>query len=358
MKKGLKISLIIAAVLALLGVALMAVSFYMGLDFARLREEGMHYVVDDVSVNLGGGGLSLYDAGADSEYRADGRYTVPADGISDISIDWVAGDIEIEPYDGIEIVFSEKAKNGISEKTSLSWEAKGEELRIYFYHPDVSVTNCPSKDLTLKVPRALAESLDSLTVDTVSGSVEIEKLSPQNITVETTSAEVKLEDVRTGRFGANTASGRVEFSGTAEIVDVDTTSGDVELDMDALGEQIDVDTTSGKVKLSGTAEEIQIDTTSGKVGLSGKADKIRINTTSGEVELDMDALGDRVEVDTTSGDVLLEIPKNSGFTLDYDSTSGDLTSQAPMTSDGVCGDGACRMTVSTTSGDLRIEYDD
>ena len=37
------------------------------------------------------------------------KYHVPVDEIDSIEVEWISGRINIEPYDGEEIVFSEKA---------------------------------------------------------------------------------------------------------------------------------------------------------------------------------------------------------------------------------------------------------
>ena len=62
---------------------------------------------------------------------------------------------------------------------------------------------------------------------------------------------------------------------------------------------------------------------------------------------------------TVSGEVDVELPAGTGFTLDYSTVSGELEYDFPLTKskDGkfVCGDGACRIEVGTTSGSLSVE---
>lgn len=45
-----------------------------------------------------------------------GGASLPADGIREIEIEWIAGEVEIECYDGSEIVFSETSAEQLSER--------------------------------------------------------------------------------------------------------------------------------------------------------------------------------------------------------------------------------------------------
>ena len=62
-----------------------------------------------------------------------------------------------------------------------------------------------------------------------------------------------------------------------------------------------------------------------------------------------------MKIDCTSGDVTLSPVHNSGMTVDYKTASGKLHGQDKQKAyHTVIGDGASAVTVSTTSGDLKI----
>lgn len=302
MKKGIKITLITAAVLAVLGALLIIASVALGVDFDRLRSEGMEYVVGDMSVNLGSGGINIGgNTKSDGEFSPDGRYVLDADGIDSIKLIWISGEAEIDVYAGSSIVLTETSARKITENNALVYTVRDGVLTVT-YCPNGAV-NVPSKNLTVSIPTQLASKLRNLSVESVSADVEVEGF---------------------------TLSDRFEF---------DSTSGSLDAD--------DI-----------TADTAELGTVSGRIDWSGEAKELSASTTSGNVELDVERLGKVIEVGTVSGDVRLELPQGAGFTLDYDTVSGDLTSKIPMTSDGVCGDGKCTVDVGTVSGSLRLEYED
>jgi hypothetical protein len=142
------------------------------------------------------------------------------------------------------------------------------------------------------------------------------------VKVKTASAETELEG-HFGPLGVNSVSGDV--SGDAELERVE---GDVS-----------AQTVSGDVRV-------------GPVGGSAEA-----KTVSGDIRFDAVVAGD-VRFSSVSGDIEVGIAQGSVLDVDAGSTSGDLSSEVPLGSEPVVGEGEAAPTVvlrgRTVSGDVKV----
>ena len=291
MKKSVKITLLVAAVLVGLGLCIAVVGVLMGGRISDLRNtyyDGREWHHGDA---------------LDGSYTG-GEIRVPAEDITALDIDWVAGDVKIMVTDGEEIVVTEHADRGIPAEYALCVEADN-TLRIR-YSNDVWGIDMPEKDLTVLLPRTVAENLTAVDLSGVSADFAVDKLTVrESCSFDTTSCKLKTE----------------VLTATGAKADVNSVSGDIELD--------------------------------------GSFREVKAGSTSGEIDLMLRNAPAAVEVSTVSGEVDVELPAGTGFTLDYSTVSGELECDFPLTKsvDGkyVCGDGACRMEVGTTSGSLSVE---
>ena len=291
MKKSVKITLLVAAVLVGLGLCIAVVGVLMGGRISDLRNtyyDGREWHHGDA---------------LDGSYTG-GEIRVPAESITALSIDWVAGDVKIMVTDGEEIVVTEHADRGIPEEYALCVETDN-TLRIR-YSNDVWGIDMPEKDLTVLLPRTVAENLTAVDLSGVSADFAVGKLTVRDA------------------FSFDTTSGKLEMQS-----------------MNAPQAKATVSSVSGNVELDGSFREV------------------KAGSTSGEIDLMLRNAPAAVEVSTVSGEVDVELPAGTGFTLDYSTVSGELECDFPLTKsvDGkyVCGDGACRMEVGTTSGSLSVE---
>ena len=291
MKKSVKITLLVAAVLVGLGLCIAVVGVLMGGRISDLRNtyyDGREWHHGDA---------------LDGSYTG-GEIRVPAESITALSIDWVAGDVKIMVTDGEEIVVTEHVDRGIPEEYALCVEADN-TLRIR-YSNDVWGNDMPEKDLTVLLPRTVAENLTAVDLSGVSADFAVGKLTVRDA------------------FSFDTTSGKLEMQS-----------------MNAPQAKATVSSVSGNVELDGSFREV------------------KAGSTSGEIDLMLRNAPAAVEVSTVSGEVDAELPAGTGFTLDYSTVSGELECDFPLTksADGkyACGDGACRIEVGTTSGSLSVE---
>ena len=157
------------------------------------------------------------------------------------------------------------------------------------------------------------------------------------VKVKTASADTQLEG-HFGPLGINSVSGDVrargEITGSTSLK---TVSGDA--DLDRVEGDLSAHTVSGDLRIG---------------PIAGSAD---LKTVSGDLRLQSVAVGD-VRFSSVSGDIEIGIADGSALDVDAGSTSGDLSSEVPLASEPVPGEGEAAPTVvlrgRTVSGDVKV----
>lgn len=223
--------------------------------------------------------------------------------INAVEVDWVSGKIEISVYDGETTEISE---NEISDEDyKLRYKVENGRLTVHSEKSGFSfgIISRPKKELTIKIPRAYAENLKTLKINSTSAEINLNGLTVLESTeTDTVSGRVTAENLNTASLECDTVSGDVKASGAIEAFDLSSTSGAAEI------------TTTVPLK--------------------------------------------KLETDTVSGDVTLTLPESSGFTLEFDTVSGDLNCELPMTNKNgkhICNDGSAEFEADSTSGDFTIK---
>jgi len=237
-----------------------------------------------------------------SQISSGGKDTFSASEVREIEIEWVAGDILIQPHDTDTIMVKEDGV--IDAKYAMVLRCHDGELKIKFCEDSASKIginnlNNLSKDLTIYVPR-----------DWVCESLEIDAAS----------AKVEVNDMIIREVDFDGASGACEFENC--IVD-----------------EIDIDTASGDVRFIGELNILDCDAASASVFAV-------LNKTPS-----------RLDMDSMSGDLDITLPADAGFTLSMDALNSDFTSDFETTiknGNYVCGDGRCRINMDAMSGDVII----
>ena len=157
------------------------------------------------------------------------------------------------------------------------------------------------------------------------------------VKVKTASADTRL-DGHFGPLGINSVSGDVrlrgEVVGTASLK---TVSGDA--DLDRIDGDLSAQTVSGDLRIGPVAGSAEAKTVSGDIRFQ--------SVTSGDVRFT-----------SVSGDIEIGIARGSAVDVDAGSTSGDLSSEVPLGSEPVPGEGEAAPTVvlrgRTVSGDVKV----
>ena len=147
----------------------------------------------------------------DSAYLASGVYTVEMKKLKDLTIDWVAGSVIVELTNDDVIRFEETAAGTIREKDALRYSVSGGKLRIQACKKNHRGA-LPEKNLTLYLPRVLADGLEKLDLNSVSASVAADSLSAREVSLSSVSGAYTLTSLTADKVNANTVSGSLEIS--------------------------------------------------------------------------------------------------------------------------------------------------
>lgn len=196
--------------------------------------------------------FSMIDnAGETLDYENENAYAVggsevSAGGISDISVEWINGNINIEYYDGDTISFSESSPK--NENYAMRYLVEGSELKIKFCKSGLHSINSYSKALNIYLPKDL--QLNSLEVESIS-------------------SEVYINEITSREFDCDTVSGNLNLTGSFYEADFSSVSGNIFITDSAVPRSVDLSTVSGDCKLAVPADisgfRIEYETVSGDV---------------------------------------------------------------------------------------------
>lgn len=284
----------------------------------------------------GCGGETILDNEAE-QYTAGGG-TV-AESIKNLEIQWVSGSVEICQGTENQVTFRETADRALSDDLVMGWRLEGETLHIAFCANSFTL-DIPDKTLTVTLPQDLV--LESVQVTTTSAKVHTPALQAREVVCDTTSGDLTTQLLGTETIQVNTVSGAVEVTALddAKQVKAATASGDVTLTL-GYAEQLDVSTISGVTRIT-AAQCCQTD----------------LNSTSGNVALDLQSASGACQVTTVSGEVTLSLPENADTAVEFSTVSGSFDSALSLRKEGDCylsGSGQNHYQIETTSGSLRIE---
>lgn len=285
--------------------------------------------------------------------------------VRSLDIEWMSGSIEVYHGEGDQIRVTEYARRPLSDGEKMEVSMVNGALRIawnrsHFRWPFFKMA---SKRLVIELPRTV-QHLETVEIGSVSASVSLAKLSGGNLSVHSVSGEIIASDLQGQRISLSTTSGRIDArSLSAEELKLSTVSGKLTGDFSAA--TAGIFSTSGKIEVRGdTAEALNLSSISGSVRFEGTAGRsARVKTTSGKAGLVLRALPENVKCSSVSGELSLLLPETGeGFTAEYQTVSGSFDCGFPVTGtqerrSGMvcCGMGKARISLSTTSGGMRIE---
>jgi DUF4097 and DUF4098 domain-containing protein YvlB len=146
-------------------------------------------------------------------------------------------------------------------------------------------------------------------------------------------------------------------------IEVETVSGDLDIRRLKLS-GLDFKSLSGNINTESViADMLDIETASGTAVLKDTRANIKIDSISGQVNAIFATLEGDINIKTISGKAEIELPGNSAFDFEFGSVSGNIKNEFPADIklinnrkiEGSVGNGANRIIISTTSGDISIK---
>ena len=187
--------------------------------------------------------------------------------------------------------------------------------------------------LVVEVP----ERLESLTIKTISGDMQLGGFGSRELLLSSTSGDIEMETVRADSLTVQTTSGDVEMEAVrADNLTVQTTSGDLTLKAVSAG-QLKVKSISGDLSLREVeAESWESQTVSGDTEGKLYAARIRCGSKSGDIGLTLDRRGRKLVVAksrSVSGNCRIcgadecgeSSDPSSAIIAEFSTVSGDIT---------------------------------
>jgi len=226
--------------------------------------------------------------------------TVPADSNGEVSIELIAGRIEVIGWDRDEVEVTGTVGDDVKE---LVVESEGGEVEIELEltRDDRGRSKDIEADLTIHVPRG--------------SSLEIESVSA-GISVEGTSGPVEIESV----------SGSVEVRGSVTLADVSSVSGKIHVASDEALTEGNFETVSGAIEVRAPLQDgdFSFESVSGNIELylpSGTSAEFNVETFSGKIVNDFGHTPKR-ESEYAPGQELQFTLGSGSATVDVESFSG------------------------------------
>lgn len=244
---------------------------------------------------------------------------------------------------------------GRTEEGSFVVRLVGEPARIR--GTDLHLT--PLVSFSARVPRG-----QRLRAESGSGRVEVEGAAGA-CTLVSSFGDVKVLGVRGESVRARTSSGSVQIKDVvAQRIEIVTAFGDVRIE-DVRGD-LDVDTGSGDVILAGFEGACDLQTGFGDIDARGSFVELLAKTSSGRVGVLAEpgsAIARPWSLQSSFGDVEVRVPQGFDCDLLAETSFGCVTSDITVRAQGqpndrrvrgALGDGGGRLTLRTSSGDIRI----
>ena len=212
------------------------------------------------------------------------------------------------------------------------------------------------------------EDIDKISIDWLSGDIDIVPYDGDNIVMEET-ARKEITDENCLRYRVKNGELSISYTAGKIAVNLGVTGDDINKKLQVKVpeelakslESLRIDTVSSDITADGFAiNSMYVDITSGNTRLSDmKVKRFEIDMISGDLEAVFAECPKVLEVDSTSGDSTVYLPEDSGFTLEFDGTSGEFITEfsALKNSDDdyVVGNGKNSFSVDTTGGDFKVK---
>lgn len=239
------------------------------------------------------------------------------------------------------------------------------EMRVRAYASSTADAEALAREVELRVDssgdRTTVKATSPTGVNRISVSFVITLPRDANVAlkVDTSSGSVNVAD-RTGNVTLSSSSGSVRAERIKGSVDLRATSGSalaINIEGDAAASS-----SSGSVQVEAVTGNAKVGATSGSVLLRDIGGRVSATSSSGSITIDTGMIGGDWEVNAVSGGVRMILPASAGINVSARASSGRVTGPAWLTigegrnsGSGVQGDGKYRISLRTSSGDIRLE---
>lgn len=280
--------------------------------------------------------LMLASASAFAGKSVDERWDIDANAM--VSIESIAGSIEIEGWDRNEAYLTGELGNSVEEL-----EISASSSSLYINVKNRNERNVDNTDLKLMIPKGA-----SIDATAVSADIDVSGLDNEKLIASSVSGDVAVRS-SSGRVSIESVSGDVEFSGQTQRISAESVSGDINLS--GISGEVSATTVSGDMELeAGVIESGKFETVSG--------DMIMVTELSGNGKLTAESM---------SGDVTITLPASQSGMFRAQSFSGRISSDFGAVDHAkhgpgshlrhMEGNGGAELRVESFSGNIKLKRD-
>ncbi|HEX3022517.1 MAG TPA: DUF4097 family beta strand repeat-containing protein, partial [Lachnospiraceae bacterium] len=215
-----------------------------------------------------------------------GTYQVDNSDIKEVSIDWGwgDGDVTVSTYDGDVIVINEFAYHELEENERISWEVNAGKLVLIYMKSEPQSNNLffnnikiPVKQLEIKVPSSLANSMDSISIDVTSSDVSMKDINAKQFTITNTDGDIELSNMSATKIRLDNMVGNTTIaSSKTEDINIISDSGLVEI-REISADSLTLETEAGEAVIDTvTLGAFSCDTDTADITLKGSCDDIDV----------------------------------------------------------------------------------
>lgn len=161
-----------------------------------------------------------------------------------IEITWMSGNINIENGSSGAVQVSETDSS-----TELTWILDDDgDLEIRCCDADYHISS-HDKDLTVCLPQNM--ELDKVEIHSASSDMDVQALTVNEFEVETASGSLDTQALNANSVSLKAASASLHLAGNiAQEIDIDSVSGDIEIESDRLPQEIDAKSITGSFRVT------------------------------------------------------------------------------------------------------------
>ncbi|MGN0352539.1 MAG: DUF4097 family beta strand repeat-containing protein [Roseburia sp.] len=265
MKKFTKVSLIIAAVCAGLGIVFCGIGSVLGASFSNVKQMADEGDLDIGNWHFGEGIYYANNSGVEGAYDQNVTETVAIGKIKNLKLELDAADVIFEISDQTQEITVEL---GYGYQKYFSCETKEDTLHVKYDRKNK--LSHSDAEITITVPKVM--ELENITIESGAGDVDFigSGFSLKNLVISTGAGDLTAQELN-----------------VSELLDVEGGAGNIEIEQGAFG-KVHVETGAGDCYLSGTVNgDIELETGAGDsdLELKGKESDFNYDLSTGVGEI-------------------------------------------------------------------------
>jgi DUF4097 and DUF4098 domain-containing protein YvlB len=264
--------------------------------------------------------------------------------IAEMDVESSSGDLTANDIRGkkvsLKVSSGDFRGDGIFAENNLSIKSSSGDVELGLIEASDIVIEASSGEITIDN----AQASGKIEVNASSGRITGGRIAGGQVLLDNSSGKIIVETLEAGDAGINVSSGDVQL-GTVVV------------------ESLDIKLSSGDLKVNTLDSNRTEINTSGKTEIKSGRGEINLEGSSGDVNLTLSDLGAPVNVDVSSGDITVTLPEGSAFDAELDTSSGRIRSEFPVLGDltadgdelsGTVNGGGVPIKLKTSSGNIDL----